>query len=131
MILNNDGASVLAKLLAGVPDDKVAIDGLDEPWARLAQTVVTANGQGRLAAFEAELACRPDGDEIRTAVFAVEARSDAPEGDQTAEADESTPTRSPQALQEWRASGAAPWPDPLAPEAYHGLMGRLVRAIGP
>ena len=65
-------AEVLAKLLSGQPADKLNIEQLSGEGHKIAETVLAVNGGDKIAAFERAIAERPDADELRRAVFAVD-----------------------------------------------------------
>lgn len=54
--ITSGGTSVIARLPAGTPEDQAELGSLPDPWAGLARKVVAANGRGRLATFDDEIA---------------------------------------------------------------------------
>jgi len=78
MSANTHGPYVLARLLTGVPADAEVADGLGEPWDDIAAEVLSANGEGRMPAFHRAVDWRPDGAELKAAVFAVDPSAEAP-----------------------------------------------------
>lgn len=127
--LGGRGPSEIAMLLAGTPKDQVRLDGLAEPWSDLADAVFASNGGSPMAAFEEALAGRPNADDIRRAVFAVDpvAREAS---DVDSDGNDAASPSTPPTSTSWEL-GAQAWPNALGDAAYHGLIGRLVRAIQP
>lgn len=65
----NNQAAVIARLVRGDPPNGVDLAGLEKPWNYIAKTVISANGIGRVDAFESALKEINDADQIRAAVF--------------------------------------------------------------
>ena len=78
------GAWLVARLIAGAPADGEPTDGLPEPWCEGATVVRNANGTGRLPAFIAWAERRPDAEELKAAVFAVDPGAAPPVGAEAA-----------------------------------------------